>query len=296
MSDPRYSTHPEASGSAGRQHPSQQQPGSYHSQRSNTGQSEGNSSSHYSNAVDTAEDLSRATADINLAGSSHPASSAADSQVRFQHPSAAHMAQSHSQDPSAGSQASAPIGSEDYAQQSALRPSTSSSNGVAPDANSSRNRADMDRIKSRAVDPGWSWEREREKYEAGASLRSNSIESRPSLPSRGSSRPAPRLDTSGATRIQEGSDPGSAGRSGSGIASNVASPHNLQAPPNPSPAIRRSAQHHPLPRRMRPPALLPPARQTRPLPVKTSLDRRKRQRHPAPLDAATRRARRAAKS
>uniref|UniRef100_V5GMH4 GTPase-activating protein of the rho/rac family (LRG1 protein) n=1 Tax=Kalmanozyma brasiliensis (strain GHG001) TaxID=1365824 RepID=V5GMH4_KALBG len=122
------------------------------------------------------------------------------------------------------------------------QPSTSS-NGVAPDANSSRNRADMDRIKSRAVDPGWSWEREREKYEAGGSLRSNSIESRPSLPSRGSSRPTPRLDTSGAVaRVKDGSDPGSAGRSG--ISSNVASPQTLQAPPN---AITGTAQQRAAP-------------------------------------------------
>lgn len=202
---------------------SQQQslPPLHHPQRSNTAHSDG-SSSYYSNV---AEDLKRATADINLAGSSQSAAAASGSQQRLQ-PSAVPMLQSRSHEPTTPAPASDP-----NAQQQSLRPSTSLATSIATDATSSRNRADMDRIKSRAVDPGWSWEKEREKYEVSSSMRSNSAESAPSLPSRASSRPPPRLDTSSLPRTNNGPD--LAPSSVSGVHSNFASPQNLQAPFNP---------------------------------------------------------------
>ncbi|SPO29214.1 related to GTPase-activating protein of the rho/rac family (LRG1 protein) [Ustilago trichophora] len=240
MSDTRYTNGSDAGASSSAnstapQQQQQQQQGSSHTQRSNTGQSEG-SSSYYSNVAEDTNDLNRATADMSL---SQEASTPSSSQQRLYNPpgsstTAAPMAQSRSHDPAAQSHASAaPSTSDESAQQSALRPSTSFADGVASDSSSSRNRADMDRIKSRAVDPGWSWEKEREKYEAGGSVRSNSIESRPSLPSRGSSRPTPRLDTSGIPRGGDANEPVSSTATRYGTASNVASPQNLQAPPNP---------------------------------------------------------------
>ncbi|GAC97903.1 hypothetical protein PHSY_005491 [Pseudozyma hubeiensis SY62] len=214
---------PAASASTDSQ-PQQPLSGSYHAHRSNTGQSEGNSS-YYSNTTDTSDDLNRATADMNLAASSNPGSDLQRPSASA-YPAALPMSQSRSQDPS-----TVLTTSDQNSTQQSLHPSTSFANGVATDSGSSRNRADMDRIKSRAVDPGWSWEREREKHEPAGSLRSNSIESRPSLPSRGSSRPAPRLDTNSLPRTHAGSDPAPA--SGSGVLSNVASPQTLQAPFNP---------------------------------------------------------------
>ena len=163
---------------------SQQQQSSHQSQRSNTGQSEGGSS-YYSNTADSDNtDLTRATAAINLASGSNSFTS----QQRLYSPTSTTAA--------AATAAPSRTSDESAASSQPLRPSTSFVNGTAADPSGSRNRSDMDRIKSRAVDPGWSWEKEREKHEAGSSIRSNSIESRPSLPSRGSSRPMPRLDTS----------------------------------------------------------------------------------------------------
>ncbi|SPC62013.1 related to GTPase-activating protein of the rho/rac family (LRG1 protein) [Ustilago sp. UG-2017b] len=199
--------------------PQQQQQPLHHTQCSNTGQSEG-SNSYYSNAAENTNNLTRATAGINLNPSGPQVPTASTSQQRIYNA------------PSAQVQDTLQHVSEDgAAPPQALRPSTSFANGVAGDASSSRNRSDMDRIKSRAVDPGWSWEKEREKFEAGGSLRSNSIESRPSLPSRGSSRPTSRLDTSGVPRVSDGSD--AAYANPAGPSSSVASPHTVQAPSNP---------------------------------------------------------------
>lgn len=237
MSDARYGTGIDAgaSGSANSDSTSATQQTSHHSQRSNTGQSDGGSS-YYSNPADDTNDLYRATADMNLSSSSFNAPKASSSQQRLYPSSAssangAPMAQSRSHDPAIQSGETALAGPDDSLQQP-LRPSTSFANGIGGNGSSARNRADMDRIKSRAVDPGWSWEKEREKYEAGGSIRSNSVESRPSLPSRNSSRPTPRLDTSGTQRSGDTTDAAQTSRFG-GTSSNVASPQNLQPPTNP---------------------------------------------------------------
>ncbi|KAJ1026300.1 hypothetical protein NDA16_002387 [Ustilago loliicola] len=231
MSDAQYA---DASGSGVRSTSQQQHP-SYHTQRSNTGQSEGGSS-YYSNAPEETSDLARATAAMNLNPSASEASTASTSQQRI------HNAPVGAAPPTQMQDTLQPVSEDGAAPPQPLRPSTSFANGVAGDSTSSRKRSDMDRIKSRAVDPGWSWEKEREKYEAGGSIRSNSIESRPSLPSRGSSRPTPRLDTSGVPRASDASNAAYANRAGP--SSSVASPQTLQAPPNPisSGASDRTAQ------------------------------------------------------
>lgn len=184
----------------------------------------GSASSYHSNATDDASQLQHATANLSLEGPS-------SASPALPHDSSAAMSRSRSRDDTVA----API-SDDAAHARSLRPSTSFADVPAGEGSSSstssRSRADMDRIKSRAVDPGWSWEKEREKHEATtASIRSNSIESRPSLPSRGSSRPAPRIDTSANSYAPDTTDAAWPNRPG--IASNVASPQNLHAPPNP---------------------------------------------------------------
>lgn len=222
MSDAQYTG---VSGSAVRstsqQQQQQQQQSSHQTQRSNTGQSEGGSS-YYSNAADdTNNHLNRATATMSL----NPSSSSSSQQYTSNLPAGgATPTQMHD--------TLQPVSEDGAAPPQPLRPSTSFANGVAADPSTSPNRSDMDRIKSRAVDPGWSWEKEREKYEAGGSLRSNSIESRPSLPSRASSRQPPRLDTSGMPRASDASD-AAAFANRAGPSSAVASPQTLQAPPNP---------------------------------------------------------------
>ncbi|SNX87419.1 related to GTPase-activating protein of the rho/rac family (LRG1 protein) [Melanopsichium pennsylvanicum] len=219
MSDSRYTNGIDAASAAS---------ASYHTQSSSMGQSDGGSSYYFNIAHDT-NDLNPAIADMDLSQQTSPAST---SHQRLFIPSAVPMAQSRSHDPTAHHQSTTPTHTRDNsAHQQPLRPSTSFGNGVAGDSSTSRNRADMDRIKSRAVDPGWSWEKEREKYETAGSIRSNSVESRPSLPSRGSSRRTPRLDTASVSKSTDA--PQSCTATRYSTTSNVASPHNLQAPPNP---------------------------------------------------------------
>ncbi|EPQ27143.1 uncharacterized protein PFL1_05424 [Pseudozyma flocculosa PF-1] len=118
----------------------------------------------------------------------------------------------------AGSRSHSPAPGSDVAalrQQDRAELSPSPSLNVPGEGNEARGRrrADTDRIKSRAVDPGWSWEQEKEKHEgaAAAGLTSSPQQASgaaregvapvpgpgPHLPRRASSRPMPRIDTSG---------------------------------------------------------------------------------------------------
>lgn len=93
-----------------------------------------------------------------------------------------------------------------------------------------RRRQDMDRVKSRAVDPGWDWESQRDRSEVGA------VPSHPGSPSRGSnassrdamlgarSRQPPRIDTGGSSRPSESSSSGRGPPGGDLYRGNDASP------------------------------------------------------------------------